>query len=349
MKGDPFMSFEGERIDKLQKILERSKGSIDLSLIQKILNFDSIEELKIWLYQVDFRGFQIDENVDKLIKNDQFEEIQVEIPHEAPQDQPIAIPKKKGQLIDFREVQIISREAEVLKQIETLISNEFSGDTYDDDLDTIDVDPWSVEFLVEEEQVVCLSICGEDLPQKLNSFPELICELTQLRRLHFICHDITTLSPRIGDLTNLENLNLASNQLIKLPDTLGRLTALKELRLEENNLSVLPDSIGGLQALEIAWFKYNKLYVLPDSIGNLQNLRVLYLNDNKLEELPRTIGNLTGLKELGLDYNQDLRLSSSITSILDLSYLNYDESQITSPEVKSWIQSLERRGCSINF
>lgn len=107
-------------------------------------------------------------------------------------------------------------------------------------------------------------------PQKMESFPAEVCELTHLNRLRVPNHSFTQLPETIGNLRDLEVLDLAGNRIHTVPPAIGELEKLRKLNLSGNSIESL-----------------------PDSISRLKNLKVLELKDNPLAE-----GELRRLKQL---------------------------------------------------
>ena len=143
---------------------------------------------------------------------------------------------------------------------------------------------------------------------QLETLPESLCMLTELKSLDASGNRLTTLPAGIGNLTALQSLVLFKNRLIVLPEGIGNLTALKSVDCFRNQLIVLPEGIGKLTALESLYVSRNKLTALPDWIGNLTRLRILDVSHNNLLTLPETINNLKELRELFLHDNLELAI-----------------------------------------
>jgi Leucine-rich repeat (LRR) protein len=60
---------------------------------------------------------------------------------------------------------------------------------------------------------------------------------------------LQSLPESIGRLAQLRNLQLYNNRLTALPESIGQLTELRELNLLNNRLTALPESIGQLIGL----------------------------------------------------------------------------------------------------
>lgn len=113
--------------------------------------------------------------------------------------------------------------------------------------------------------------------KKLDSIPDVIYQMLNLRVLDLSRNNIDSIAPAIGNLVHLERLNLSNNQLTELPQEIGRLHRLRYLSLNRNLLVRLPESIGDCTALEVLELWDNELEDVPDNISQLQNLKVLEL------------------------------------------------------------------------
>jgi len=137
----------------------------------------------------------------------------------------------------------------------------------------------------------------------IESLPDAIGNLTQLRTLYASGGRLTRLPDTIGKLTALEYLWLNENQLSRLPDSFRCLRHLKKLALDSNQLKAFPEVILHLTELEELRLTDNRLSTLPDGIGKLTALQSLSLGRNKLKTVPRAIGKLQRLTYLGLQGN----------------------------------------------
>lgn len=82
---------------------------------------------------------------------------------------------------------------------------------------------------------------------KLDEFPEEVCDLTHLNQLRMPKHGFTTIPDSIGNLSALKVLDLSGNQIEQLPDSIGKLTNLKTLKLKDNPLA--PGELERIQKL----------------------------------------------------------------------------------------------------
>jgi len=82
---------------------------------------------------------------------------------------------------------------------------------------------------------------------KLDEFPEEICELTHLNQLRMPKHGFDSVPEAIGNLKHLKFLDLSGNKIERLPDSMAELTNLKTLKLKDNPLR--PGELERLEAL----------------------------------------------------------------------------------------------------
>ena len=117
---------------------------------------------------------------------------------------------------------------------------------------------------------------------QIQSLPESVGELSQLKKLRIAGNSLRALPGSIGRLGALELLEASKNQLGSLPESLGELRQLKKLIVWGNLLRALPESIGCLGALEVLEASKNQLGSLPESVGELRQLTTLSVSDNPL-------------------------------------------------------------------
>lgn len=88
----------------------------------------------------------------------------------------------------------------------------------------------------------------------LHSLPEWFGNIDphhQIQSLYLNQNFIETLPESIGNLTNLKVLLIAENNLTKLPESIGRLSRLVSLALNENPITYIPESITKLKNLNL--------------------------------------------------------------------------------------------------
>lgn len=160
--------------------------------------------------------------------------------------------------------------------------------------------------------------------KKLNGFPKLVTQLSNLRKLTLSENEIQEIPEEIGALSNLEELYLAKCGLKKISAAIGQLKKLRILDISGNReLHQLPDSFEALDNLrqlnadhvklelpqtfmlppqleEISLYNVykdlNESFEFPAALLKLRNLKVLDLRENYFEELPSAIVELPSLE-----------------------------------------------------
>lgn len=130
---------------------------------------------------------------------------------------------------------------------------------------------------------------------RMDSLPEAIFILHNLRELHVSNCKLLILNKNIHKLENLQYLVLYKNRLVILPDEICNMTQLRYLDVSRNLIYALPDNIGQLNNLrEInAWGNY--LLELPESIRLLANtlkkidLRQIAFRREEIEVIERQL------------------------------------------------------------
>ncbi len=104
------------------------------------------------------------------------------------------------------------------------------------------------------------------LPTKLNSLPNEIQYLQNLKILNVSGHKLCTIPKGIGAMSNLKSLILSNNCIKKIPHTIGDLRNLENLQIDNNPLEDL----------------------VPNLI-QLKNLRILNISNCKFKERPEVL------------------------------------------------------------
>ncbi|MBA3923762.1 MAG: hypothetical protein H0X31_19535 [Nostocaceae cyanobacterium] len=87
---------------------------------------------------------------------------------------------------------------------------------------------------------------------------------------------LESLPESIGNVLQLKSLDICSNKLTELPKNLGNLVQLESLDIMKNQLTQLPESIGNLSGIKDHIYAYeNPLSSIPASASNLA-VKVLY-------------------------------------------------------------------------
>lgn len=157
---------------------------------------------------------------------------------------------------------------------------------------------------------------------QLETFPsEFVDHLFQIQVISFENNRIETLPDNIHKLTQLRELYLANNLLQELPERIGYLCNLQVLTLNNNKLQTLPLTFGALNLLSRIDLECNELRILPENFDNLTSCEVLNLNRNKLIRLPTSIGSMPSLTSLSACWNQLTQLPSELCRSRSLSIL----------------------------
>ena len=131
--------------------------------------------------------------------------------------------------------------------------------------------------------------------RRMDSLPEKIFQLKNLRELTVKSCKLQVLNQRICELDKLIYLNVSSNRLVRLPESIGKMKELKGLVISRNKIYELPESIGQLNKLEIIDAWDNPLYVLPASITNLAetlqifDLRQVAIRESELDKMEKLL------------------------------------------------------------
>lgn len=131
--------------------------------------------------------------------------------------------------------------------------------------------------------------------RRMDSLPEKIFQLKNLRELTVKGCKLEVLNQRICELDKLIYLNVGSNHLVRLPESIGKMKELKGLVISRNKIYELPESIGQLTKLEIIDAWDNPLYVLPASITNLAetlqifDLRQVAIRESELDKMEKLL------------------------------------------------------------
>lgn len=139
-----------------------------------------------------------------------------------------------------------------------------------------------------------------ELQLGMTRVPDVVFELSSLRRLTVTGRKCKTLSPEIEALSELQELRLSGNALTKLPDELGALAKLERLDVSNNALTQLPATLGGCRSLQDLAATSNRIAELPASVAELTALTHLHLDKNPKIDLAADFDGLPALVGLGL-------------------------------------------------
>jgi hypothetical protein len=121
---------------------------------------------------------------------------------------------------------------------------------------------------------------------QLETIPEPLFHLDQLRELSLSYNSITEVPPSLKRWSHLECLLLSVNRLRTLSGAIGELRSLKELDVSHNELRYLPPQIVQLTALTDLDISGNQIESFPPDFENLTELQQLKASFNRLRTLP---------------------------------------------------------------
>jgi hypothetical protein len=136
---------------------------------------------------------------------------------------------------------------------------------------------------------------------KLESLPDAIAQLKELRWLTLSNNRFKNVPPDIFRLYQLRRLNMRGNNLIELPDRFDALAHLELINLKDNQISSIPQTLMSLQELRRLFLDHNRFTALDILPGNLPALEQLSLAGNPIEQMGPGIASLSNLWNLVLD------------------------------------------------
>jgi Leucine-rich repeat (LRR) protein len=167
----------------------------------------------------------------------------------------------------------------------------------------------------------------------LESFPEEIAEIVQLKSLTLLGINIKRVLQSIGHLKNLEELSVAQNVLPFLPNEIGQLKQLQELDVSSNLLTSLPDSLGNCKFLTSMQLSHNKFQEWPPCMFELVSIQMLSFSNNQLELVPEGISKLTTLQQLFLQKNSLLTVSWAVQGLQNLETIDLSHNYLSTISV----------------
>ncbi|MEZ2249814.1 COR domain-containing protein [Microcoleus sp.] len=179
---------------------------------------------------------------------------------------------------------------------------------------------------------------------KLTEFPDVVLQLTNLKKLNLHNNQITVIPEAIGQLSNLTVLNLHNNQITVIPEAIGQLSNLTVLNLHNNQITVIPEAIGQLSNLTVLHLSNNQITVIPEAIGQLSNLTELDLSNNQITVIPEAICQLSNLTHLYLSNNWRIaQIPDAINQLSNLTHLYLTNDRITEiPEAICQLSNLTK-------
>ncbi len=128
-----------------------------------------------------------------------------------------------------------------------------------------------------DEELLSLEILDlSRLPVKLNSLPNEIHYLQNLRFLDISGHKLRYIPKGIGAMFKLQSLKLSNNRITKLPHTIGDIKNLKTFYIDNNPLKNLTPTLIKLQELRVLDISNCRFQERPE---------VLEFIEDRLEEI----------------------------------------------------------------
>ncbi|RWR73997.1 disease resistance protein RPM1-like protein [Cinnamomum micranthum f. kanehirae] len=152
-----------------------------------------------------------------------------------------------------------------------------------------------------------------------------------LKVLNLESSSIESVPDELVELFNLRYLDLSKTNVEELPRSIGRLQNLQTLHIGDTKIKILPKGVGKLKKLRHAFISSG--VHAPDGIFNLnclQSLSMIGINDDTI----RKVGNLTQLRCLGIENvkrNHGKELSASLQKMKAL--LNLSVEVISAEEI----------------
>jgi Leucine-rich repeat (LRR) protein len=128
--------------------------------------------------------------------------------------------------------------------------------------------------------------------------PEVVFELSALRRLWLVRNPIRSLTPSISRLKRLNYVNLDGTEIGDLPDEFSRLAELRYLRVNETRISSLPESMRQLSNMRRLYARGTKLDAVPPVVASWRNVEDLAFDNTDISNIPDWLVNLPKLKRL---------------------------------------------------
>ncbi len=191
-----------------------------------------------------------------------------------------------------------------------------------------------------EELYIGQSMMDKDSP-KIESIPEGMTNLSNLRVLDLTGHSLEKLPKWVSNFMNLERLFLGGNGLKDLPSEIGKLTRLEELQLWSNQLKKLPKTMKNLSTLKVLLLSKNNLKEMPKWMGELSFLERVDFEENELKKIPKEIENLTNLVELNLASNFLEKLPDTFCNLKKVEQLDLSGNHFKEPLTHQCIETLE--------
>ncbi|KAM9312411.1 leucine-rich repeat and calponin homology domain-containing protein 4 [Gastrophryne carolinensis] len=119
------------------------------------------------------------------------------------------------------------------------------------------------------------------------SLPPYLCRLP-LTVLIASNNKLNTIPEEVGAMTNLRQLDLSCNEIQSLPPQMGSMESLRELNVRRNQLTSLPEEISELPLIRLD-ISCNRIARLPICYRHLRHLQTILLDNNPLQYPPAQI------------------------------------------------------------
>lgn len=220
--------------------------------------------------------------------------------------------------------------------------------------------------------------------QHTQFFPNQVCDLPNLVRLHIQSPLVTHIGPAITrlsklrtlmasscaiqqvpsfltELSMLETLNVGDNDVLALdksveqwwPEELARLTSLTDLDLSLCNVASVPmllTRLHRLRQLDLSANSAHPSMMLPSMLSSCISLECLKLSDLGLGSVPVSICMMTPLRRLVLNHNELSCLPDELPALTQLQDLQLGHNEFTAfPMILAEMPSLQRvslEGCT---
>ena len=156
----------------------------------------------------------------------------------------------------------------------------------------------------------------QELPSRMVKFKDC------LRKLHLTRNRLEEFPEVITELTQLEYLDVGNNMIRKLPESIGNLTKLERFLCYVNYLDTLPESFGDLESLLLLSVTYNKFKVFPRPLLRCRNLSELRFARCLLTSVPEEVSELTSLTMFDFRGNYLTEVPESISEMESLLHVS---------------------------
>ncbi|XP_022109788.1 leucine-rich repeat and death domain-containing protein 1-like [Acanthaster planci] len=112
-----------------------------------------------------------------------------------------------------------------------------------------------------------------------------ISQLTTLEEIYLDNNKLEAFPEKLCDLPRLRILKLSNNAIRQIPESISKMKTLQSLNMQSNRLTAIPKTVGELQSLETACFAQNMIHTFPfQEVKKLKRLRDLCLYANRLTD-----------------------------------------------------------------